>query len=249
MQGRFTVGTLSIFVFLALLSFGHSQAHAAIITVPLDQGGDSSGWVAQWEDFGVTGVIDINVDNVILNNPNGDDRVIIEKGATFFSPPSDGVFPPVIITFKQVAADAVPLIVINDEILNNETGVTWTDFHMELIDHGDAWFDEQLTNASNGGDGFSIFPFTQQSFSPAGPNPTKFDIFGGGTIPDGTSFFPGNGPFDGELFIRTRTGTGEPGDPFTIFALKEFPTIPEPSTLALAAFGLLGTGCRRRKRV
>ena len=93
---------------LALMLLFAVPAQAAIVTIPLDQGGDSSGWIAQWDDFGVIGVIDINVDNVILNNPNGDDRVIIQKAATCFSPPSNGVFPPVIVTFKQLPPTRFP---------------------------------------------------------------------------------------------------------------------------------------------
>jgi len=221
------------FAVLAFLFAAPSQA--AVVQVPLDFGGDSSGWIAEYEENG--GMLQIVVDGV------QSDRVIIQKIAEFQSPPVNGVFPPIVVTFKQVAADAVELIVINDEVLSNSTGVDWTDFHMQIVDSGDAWFDVPLTDASNGGNGFSIAPFTQSNFSPAGPNPTVFDMFDG-TVPDGFTFVPGGAP-DGELYIRTNTHAVAP---FTIFSLKEFPTIiPEPSTLLLVLFGssLIGLGRRR----
>jgi len=227
---------VSNFLSLSVLAFlVAASAQAAIVQVPLDLGGDSSGWIAEYNDGG--GLLQINVDNVLS------DRVIIQKSAEFLSPPSNGVFPPAVVIFKQVAADAVPLIVINDEILNNSTGVDWGGFRMVLVDSGDAWFDVPLTDASDGGNGFSIAPFTQSSFTPAGPNPVVFEV-SNGTVPDGFTFNPGGAP-DGELFIRTNPHASAP---FAVFALKEFPVmVPEPTTAVLVLLGLAAFGCRRRR--
>ena len=54
---------------------------------------------------------------------------------------------------------------------------------------------------------------------------------------------------DGLLWMAVNTHTGDPGDPFTVFTLKETPT-PTPGGFALlGAAGLLATQRRRRLAV
>jgi len=229
--------TFTVIASFALAAWFATPVQAGM--VQLEQGGNDSGWSAEWHpDFDP--FVEVQVDNILS------DRVIIQKSAEFLQPPSNGVFPPVVITFKQTKADAVKYIVINDEILTNSTGSPWFDFHMELIDMGDAWFNEALSDASAGGTGFNIVPFQQYDFN-SGPQPKNFDVWDG-MIPDGGTWFPGDGPFDGELFIETVTGAGTLQDPFTVFSLKEFPTVPEPSSILLMLLGAGLVNCARRRR-
>lgn len=187
----------------------------------------TSGWQATW-DNSLNGLVDIIID------AQGPDFVLIQKAAEFRDGPGiGGIFPPIVITFQQIAVNAVPNIIIADEILTNQTGVPWTDFHMELVDSGDAVFDPAATFGS----GFSVAPFTNLVFQPGN---TTLDIFGGGSVPNGGIYVPGAGP--GELYIRA---TPHASAPFTTFSLKEFPT-PEPSTALLLAAG--AAVLRRRGR-
>ena len=54
---------------------------------------------------------------------------------------------------------------------------------------------------------------------------TSCDDTAAAVVANGTQWFPGNGALDGELFIDVVT---KPAAPFTVFTLKETPTIPEP---------------------
>ncbi len=183
-----------------------------------------SGWEAVFDDS-LDPYVDIIVDLVT------DDAVFIEKSAEFIQPPGPAGFPPIPIVFRQIAYPAVSQIVINDEIIINSTGVDWTDFHIVLLDGGDAAFNPDLTNASGGGLGFSTSPFDNQMFS---DDNSMFwvDGFGlgpGGSdavVPAGGVWFPG---LIGELYIDV---VPSPQAPFTVFTLKEMPT-PEPTTLLL----------------
>ena len=196
-----------------------------------------SGWEAIW-DSSLDSLVDITVDNVTA------DAVYIEKSAEFTGAPGPGGFPSIAIVFRQIAADAVRQVVINDEIITNSTGVDWTDFHIEVLNDGDAAFNPALTDASGFGGGFSTSPFDHQMF---GDGDTSFwvDGFGLGAgggdaiVEAGDVWFPGIGP--GELYIDVTT---QPSAPFTLFALKETPT-PEPATCLLM---LVGAAILARRR-
>jgi len=217
----------SAFVFGAALT-----AQAAV--VPL-----GGGWQAEW-DPGLDPFVDI-VPNP--NNPIGD-AVFIQKSAEFTQPPVGGIFPSIPIVFRQVDANAVHNIVIDDEIITNNTGVDWTDFHLTILNGPDAAFDPVATMNSGGPPpiGWYIAPFTQAAFT---PDNMRLDIRGG-TVPaspaPGSVWFPGNGPANGQLWINVNP---QPQAPFTVFTLKEQPT-PEPATLALLAMGAV-IGLRRRR--
>jgi hypothetical protein len=200
-------------------------ASASAATVPLG----TSGWQATW---------DASLDpfvNITFIQQVGD-TVVIEKTAEFTQGPDEfGLFPTIPITFQQVAPSTVNEIVIAQETLTNSTGVDWTDFHWDLLDGGDVWFDTV-------GFQFDTTPLTNQAFS---PDNTSFfvDGFGlgpGGTdavVADGTTWTPGAGPNDNLVMDVVSTGS-------TVFTLKETPT-PEPGTLALLALGAIGVLRRR----
>lgn len=199
----------------------------------------NSGWEASW-DSSLDPYVEIIVD---LVTP---DAVFIQKAAEFIQPPGPGGFPSIAITFRQIDANAVSQIVINDEIITNSTGFDWTDFHFELIDGLDAVFNRVLTDGSAGGNGFNTSPFDNQTWS-ADLQALTVDGFGlgpGGSdaiVPSGSTWFPGGGAADGELYIDV---VPQPQAPFTVFTLKETPT-PEPASLVLLALGGL-LAVRRR---
>lgn len=191
------------------------------------------GWQASW-DNSLDGLVQVVSQGVV------GDTVFIQKAAEFTQGPDQfGLFPSIPITFTQIAPGAVPNIGILDEIITNSTGVDWTDFHMVLVDGGDAAFDP-IATLNSGGDppiGWTIAPFTQAAFSDGN---MRLDI-SGGVVPNGTQWFPGDGASDGTLFIATVPHAAEP---FTVFTLKETPT-PEPGTLV--ALGLAALAVRRRR--
>jgi len=127
--------------------------------------------------------------------------------------------------------------------MTTSTCEDWLDFHMQLVDGNDAFFDPARTAAS-GGDGpigWTIDPFTQAQFS---PDNRELDIFGG-TLSAGSVWFPGDGASNGQLWIDVNSA-GD-GEPLTVFTLKETPSIPAPAALALLGIGGLAANRRRRR--
>lgn len=215
---------------LAALAIGGGMAGAVQAdTVVLG----TSGWQASW-DSSLDGLVDIVLDGITS------DSVIIQKAVEFTQPPGvGGLFPPVAVVFQQISANAVPNIIITDEILTNSTGTAWTDFHMQLVDSGDAVFNPAATTGS----GFSTAPFGHLTF---GSGNTTLDVDGFGlgpggsnaTVPHGGIYSPGAAA--GELYIVTNPHSSAP---FTTFSLKESPT-PEPATGLVL---LLGATLLRRR--
>ncbi|MHC4141430.1 MAG: hypothetical protein ACYSUF_05950 [Planctomycetota bacterium] len=202
-------GALSLCTALMVVA---APAHAGFVDL-------DGGWQASWDDS-LDGLVDIFSVGVF------GDAVFIEKAAEFTVGSMNGVFAPIDIIFTQTSPDAVGSIVIDDEIISNSTGEDWLDFHLELI--GDAATFDDVATANSGGPGpigFSINPFTGAVFS---DDLKRLDV-SGGVVPDGHSWFPGVA--GGQLWIDVITGDG------VTFTLRETPTIPTPSSLALLAIG------------
>lgn len=197
----------------------------------------SSNWQAEW-DTSLDPFVSINFVAIV------GDAIHIQKSAQFTQGPNgQGLYPTIPIVFRQVGASSIMHIVIDDEIITNQTGTTWTDFHMDLLDSGNAAFNPAMTLASNPNSGspigFSIAPFTQAAFT---PDNLHLDISGGQLL-NGQSWFPGDGASDGELWIDVVSNwNGQFG---TVFTLKETPT-PTPGALALLGLAAFAGRSRRR---
>ncbi len=204
----------------ALLLAAVGTAQAGVVNI-------GGGWQASW-DSSFDGLVQIVSDGV------AGDAVFIEKSIEY-----TGAFNAVPIVFTQIDPNAVSNIVINDEIITNNSGVDWSAFRMQLIDGGDVAFDPVATAGSGGAGpiGFSISPFTTASFT---PDNMQLNI-GGGTVMNGTTWFPGSGASDGQLWMHVNLTPGQN----KVFTLKET-YIPTPGAVAL--FGVAGLAAKRRRR-
>ena len=222
--------TATIAVAVVVFALAALPAPAAVMNL-------GAGWQASW-DASLDDLVDVNA------SVKGD-TLFIQKFCDFWEGPVDGVIPPILIQFQQIAPSAARHIVIDDEMLTNSTGVTWTDFHIELVDPSGGTVFDPVKTAASGGPlpiGFSIYPFQIAVFS---GDLKKLDIWGG-EVPSGMAWWPGDGAFDGQLWINVTPGPNNSGS----FVLVEQPTttgIPEPATMALLALGGLALLKRKRK--
>ena len=109
----------------------------------------------------------------------------------------------------------------------NATGIPWTDFHLEFL--GFRFLPVpvfELTCAAGQND-----DCTSLVFMPDGNNQTAWLFFN-------EPFTPGTGP-DTLSFGVVVQGLG---------TIIQYPTIPEPGTLAIFGVGLAGLGFMRRRR-
>jgi hypothetical protein len=124
---------------------------------------------------------------------------------------------PIIIDAGPSPLGGVESIRINERVRNN-TGVDWTDFHFVVqgIDANPGLLVEFLNVANPTGEWATIDAAT----------PGVLSLYG--SVPDGGIFSIG---FD--LQITTPEGA------YSLFAIHEFPTVPEPAMLGLAGGVLL----------
>jgi hypothetical protein len=214
----------------------------AVVPAPAGVVDLGAGWQASWDDS-LNGLVDIPSEV-----GGGGDTLFIQKWAKFNQgpDPDTGLIPPILIEFQQTDPAAATHIVIDDEIITNNTGVTWTDFHMRLVDpSGGTVFDPVATAGSHGTGpiGWTIDPFTLAVFT----GTQRLDIWGGAVshVSPGNIWYPGNGAYNGQLWINV---TPQP-DNSASFVLVERPTttgIPEPVSLALLGIGGVALLGRRR---
>jgi hypothetical protein len=129
-------------------------------------------------------------------------------------------------------------IVLGDEKLANQTSVAWTDFH--------------ITVETVVGDAGATLSGTPR-------NLTLLPLYllhtnGGGTLDFYGGLWP-NGPFAPLQTLFTSDPQNDPvkirvqlGDQASQILLKEWPTVPEPATMALMGLGMLPALLRRRRR-
>ncbi len=185
----------------------------------------SGGWqieVPQWvldKGFEVDAVVD-----------PGDPDVLIIEFAKFFTGDLNefGAFDSIQISFLPIVNETqASTILINDEAIQNGMVVDWLDFEMYLMNASDGTtFDASNAQWSN-------FENIEQ-VDAVGIEPDQSLRFYNGVVAQGTTFFVDD--------IVINVDPDENG-----FILKEIPSIPEPATMSLLAFGAVA-GLRRRRR-
>jgi len=191
------------------------------------------GWMADLQD---------GVDLTILSTSNNGVTLSLEKSANFTTGVNaNGFIEPLLITFRQVASNAVPNISIDDETITNNTGSDWSGFRF-IVEGGLAnngavpHFD---TAASTG---FLTDPFAVGTFSTDNKELTA----SGGTLSSnalsGNIWHPGLAA--GDLVIAADPfATGNVGQTF-VFKEQPItgsgPLIPLPAAAWTSLSGLLG---------
>lgn len=215
----------------------------------------NTGWNVYLESngFGTVDLFDFGVDR---------ENIWIELDKDFTGGfTRNGTGDSIIVRFTLVdpcQADFRPNIVIRDERILNETGVTWHDFHIALglrIPGPDQpsyqkWgFDPDWIFTPSDDNPFEDIAFQGSPWlgTPYGNyerTPTQLNMYNAtgtpGLEPDG-QYHPLGGSDAGSLRIVTRDM--QQGD---YFILKEWPTTPEPATMSMLVLG--GLALLRRKR-
>lgn len=184
-----------------------------------------SGWQVTIFDDTVMSVTTVSVDSV-------NSRLVIEKNAEFKELDLFGNPAAMTLLFQQVLPDALTMtnIAITSESVKNSTGLNWIDFEMFLIDSGQVMWNPVAST------GFTISPFTQSEFK---NSDLIFRAFGG-VVTDGATWTPGL--VGGELVAQVDLAASNS----VSFSLKELPSIPSPSSLALLSLAGLVAFARRR---
>jgi hypothetical protein len=153
-------------------------------------------------------------------NPAGSANVTIGANAltidkTFTS------LDPIDITFHVMMTGSPTMYSITDTV-NNNSGVTWSDFHfIVLFPGGGTTFVGNPAPTSDGDGSFVLRP-DPESFL---PDTTILD-WSGGTVPSGQKV----------IFTATLDVNDNPFGDYD-FTLREQPTVPEPGSLTLALIG------------
>jgi len=189
-----------------IIGFSTTSQAVTVALTGTDAGGGTinSGWVASYSDAYVAAGWDVSL---MFRGLSADgSQFNFEKDATFRAPAGDGVNG-LEILFQKVDPNAKQLV-INDEVIQNQTGVDWGAFQWKLASGGTAAF----TFAPTGGpaSGFQISPFTTLSFADA----SQTLNFGNGTVANGSTWFAG---------ANSSTGIAIVSGSSSSFVLKEIP--------------------------
>jgi hypothetical protein len=233
-----------------VIGFSTQSKAATVALTGTDAFGNAvnSGWVASWADAYDAAGWEVNLTFRGLSANGG--QFFFEKDAIFKAPAGDGVNG-LEILFTKVDANAKELV-INDEVLQNQTGVDWNAFQWILASGNNAGGPAFTFAATNGPEsGFEISPFTQMSFANGG----SVLNFTGGTVANGQTWFAGANSATGIAIVS--------GADTTSFVLKEVPVgvpgtgpgpvIPLPAAAwtglsTLVGLGLLA-GARNAKKL
>jgi len=192
------------------------------------------GWMADLQD---------GVDLTILSTSNNGVTLSLEKSANFTTGVNaNGFIEPLLITFRQVASNAVPNISIDDETITNNTGSNWSGFRF-IVEGGLAnnGVVPHFDTAASGG--FLTDPFAVGTFS----GDSKELTATGGTLSSSALsnvWHPGLAA--GDLVIAADPfATGNVGQTF-VFKEQPItgsgPLIPLPAAAWTSLSGLLGLG-------
>lgn len=185
----------------------------------------SGGWQVEVPEW----VIDQGFEVDAVVDP-GDPDVLIIEFAKYFTGDLNafGAFDSIQVSFLPIEDEIqAGTILINDEAIQNDMVVDWLDFEMYLMNASDG----TTFDASNAQ--FSNFQSLDE-VDAVGIEPGQSLRFYNGVVPEGTAFFVDD--------IVINVDPDENG-----FILKEIPSIPEPATMSLLAFGAIA-GLRRRRR-
>jgi hypothetical protein len=187
----------------------------------------SSGWT-----YDVADVLAPDVNLVFIRSEGN--NFFFEKDATIRNA-SD----PIVINFTRTSPTAANLV-INDEAVNNQSGVAWIGFRFVLSSGTSAsgvpnYYTFATHDGSPGIGDFRIDPFTTFAFE---NNSTEL-VLGGGTVAAGTSWFPGAQSNTGLAIIANAASVNT-------FTLKEIPVpIPLPAAAWTGLTGLVGLALAR----
>ncbi len=182
---------------------------------------DVSDWSVEFLGSRVTGtatVVETGIDYVKIHIDKDFGDAVWEDG--------EWDFPVAQISFTQTGPDPVTRIIIDSEDIDNNTGLSWTEFRWNVFPGGNAAFDATASA------GWTVTPFGGWAAqTPQGAGYLAVIAGGGSAVPDGATFSPSGG-----LVIKA---TGN-------FTFKQFP-VPEPVALTLVLLGVPVAMRRRRK--
>jgi hypothetical protein len=189
------------------------------------------GWVATWDDSQ-------DVDLIVTNSSQTADALILKKVAFFTKQDGFGGVSPIVISSLRQSPTAPQFLVIDEEVVHNQTGLDWIGFQFAIEPSStQAAFDTGATDVSPPGSGFSISPFTNAVFS----DDNRVLTLSGGTVLSApalpSEFTPGIA--SGALVIDTRANLA---NRLTDFVFEEQPIIPLPAAAWMGLSGLVGLG-------
>lgn len=202
-----------------------------------------SGWNVTIDN--TMGYADVNVGIFEDGVFNSGQTVVIEIVKEFNSPDFDdfNLGQPLFLRFEKLSENSPSNIVIVNEHITNSSVVDWYDFHMavasNLRDNQSAptvGFDpSHIFTAGVPGNPFQSVTFSQ--YNGLNEMPTKID-FEDGMVPAGSFFQPGLNTSYVQIVTDLEAGG--------VFWLKEYPTIPEPATVAFLTLGSLALWRKRK---
>lgn len=212
---------------LGAIGFAGFASAAPVELVGKDANGNTvdSGWAWDTPDPSL-------VNLVFIKTSNG--QFFFQKDANVKQANS-----PVIVTFTKTSSSPQTLV-INDEAVTNHTGTDWTAFRMELSSGTTGSQPNFAFTTSNGSAGigdFNIDPFKAFTFY----NNNAGLLLNGGTIANGSTWFPGANSTNGLALIANASTANT-------FSLKEIAVpgtttaIPLPAAAWTGLTTLLGLG-------